>query len=160
MPKTMQCGTADTPEVADLCREHSASHLGNDTLERGFAEPATIRGENEGTPDAKIAGGNRQAWMADPPQQPAEHGFTHLWMPSQMHGSIPYLNVDQILELKERVRASGALSPDDVAEAARQIHEEGLQETEEYLRALHHPDLAHMPRGWKQKKGKPGVGLA
>jgi hypothetical protein len=47
MPKTMQCGTADTPEVAELSREHSAIHLGNDTPERGFADPQTIRGENE-----------------------------------------------------------------------------------------------------------------
>jgi hypothetical protein len=45
MSKTTQCGTADTPEVAELFREHSAGRLGNDTLESGFVEPETIRGE-------------------------------------------------------------------------------------------------------------------
>jgi hypothetical protein len=45
MSKTMQCGTVDTPEVTAPFRERSASHLGNDMLERGFAEPETIRGE-------------------------------------------------------------------------------------------------------------------
>jgi hypothetical protein len=62
-------------------------------------------------------------------------------MPGQMHGSIPCGKIVQILELRERVGASKALSPDDFADATRQIHE-GLRETKEDLRVLPHPDLA------------------
>jgi hypothetical protein len=64
------------------------------------------------------------------------------WLPRQNQGLLPYLNADQIIQLKDVIKMREALPAAEFAEVALQIRQEGLQQTQVFLRMLHYADLA------------------
>jgi hypothetical protein len=60
------------------------------------------------------------------------------WLPGKVHGAASYLNAEEILMLKDRIRTMEPLASADFVEVAGQIHEEGLRLSARWLRALHH----------------------
>ena len=65
-----------------------------------------------------------------------------VWRASQNRGRMPFLNEDQILQLKDRVRQDAAIGRVDFVNLARDIRADGLRLTAKWLRQLHHPELA------------------
>ena len=70
----------------------------------------------------------------------------HSWVPGLTRGRMPFLNPDQIIRLKEQIRITQVMGRTDFMEAAMDIHKEGLKHTEDWLRLLHHPELATVVR--------------
>ena len=69
-----------------------------------------------------------------------------VFIPGPARGRIPFLNPDQILQLKDRIRVYQAIGRTDFVHLALEIHTEGLALTAKWLEALHHYDMARAVR--------------